>query len=253
MSRICRGVRKDLLFSFVIGGLFAIGTAHLVLLIVHCSQCEWVCMDGLFKGVTVLYRWALLICPMVLALLAALWLWSQRAEDDWNRVRHAIAFLGLLAVAVSYTSAFHWDWLNGSEAPSATVRNVGIAIAAILTLIFVVWRERIASARNVIEKCTASSRDRIAKAKNDIERHTASSNGYQRATEMLTNTSLMIRIGGIRLLQELGRHDPEYRGLCIQLLTDFENRFSTRAVRPSPARADLVAARTAIAYLRSLV
>ena len=57
-------------------------------------------------------------------------------------------WVGVSVVAVVSLGIFlwveYWDWLAQQESPSATIRNVGLVIAAPVALVLAVWRSIIA-------------------------------------------------------------------------------------------------------------
>ena len=137
--------------------------------------------------------------------LIPLWRW-HRSGESW-RMRYAIIALAQIAVAVGYITAYNWDGLNGAGSASDTVRNIGLAVAVVLTLLFVIWRERIAS--NRADDGLASSL---------AER-------YRDGARLLMSRKAIERIAGIYLIQELaresispGRRNHHYWEMCLNLL-----------------------------------
>lgn len=143
----------------------------------------------------------LVLCGSVVALVVTIWLGREKsARGSLPRLRHAIGMLTIFGLVVLSWSMYSWTWLsNEGESNSATLRNIGLAVAAVLTLIFVIWRERI-----------ASNQSSIARGMLALEQ-------YQRGSDMLTSESEAVRIGGVGLLEKLGNQE-EYRDLCLQLL-----------------------------------
>ena len=143
----------------------------------------------------------------VAALLIAIYLCCQiRKKESLGRMRHAIAILGLLGLAIASASIYGWSWLNsGDDSNSGTIRNIALGIAAILTLVFVVWRERIASG-------------------------TATFDRYESAVQMLGDPSVATCIAGIRIIRDLGRY-PGYRTMGLPVLRAFVQD-------PTPSRPD---------------
>ena len=112
------------------------------------------------------------------------------------RMRHAIGILFLIGLAIASASIYGWDWLNGDDdSNSATVRNIALGFAAALTLIFVIWRERIASGK-------------------------ATSDRFESAVQMLGDPSVATCIAGIRIIRDLGQY-PRYRRMGLAVLNAF--------------------------------
>ena len=135
----------------------------------------------------------------------------QLAGQQW-RMRYAIAGIAQIVIAAGYITAYNWDWLIGSGSPSDAIQNVGLGIAAVLTLIFVIWRERIASNR-ADDKLSDSFAER-----------------YQNGARLLASLNTIERIAGIRLIEELGRESTwrgrrniRYQAMCLGLLNQFVN------------------------------
>ena len=130
-------------------------------------------------------------------LLTALYLAVERfRHGELPRMRHAIAILLLMGLAIASGSIFAWNWLNsGDDSNSATVRNIALGFAAALTPIFVIWRERIASGK-------------------------ATSDRYEKAVQMLGDPNPTICVAGIRIIDDLCRY-PTYRQMGLAVLSAF--------------------------------
>ena len=83
------------------------------------------------------------------------------------------------------------------------MRNIGLAVTAILASIFVVWQTRISGGQAKTDR-TKSSADR-----------------YREASVMLADNNLVVRIAGVQLLEELSRDDKCYRSNTASLLNHF--------------------------------
>ncbi|MXZ90331.1 MAG: hypothetical protein F4W95_15150 [Chloroflexi bacterium] len=176
------------------------------------------------------FRWAILECygtpgpsflsgegaavlgALVIALLVMAWLaLEKKRTGSLARMRYAIAALTLIALVVLSWSMHSWTWLgSGSESNSATVRNIGFAVAAVLTLIFVIWRERIASWRaSAANQQVTTEHSRML-----LEQ-------YRGGLDMLTSDFLAVRIGGVYVLQKLG-NEQGYCSMCLEVLRAFQ-------------------------------
>ena len=117
-------------------------------------------------------------------------------HGELPRMRHAIASLLLIGLVIVSASIFAWNWLGSDdESNSATVRNVALGFAAVLTPIFVIWRERIASGK-------------------------ATSDRYSKAVRMLDDPNPAICIAGIGIIDDLCRY-PAYRDMGLAVLNAF--------------------------------
>lgn len=198
---LCDWIAKLHLFSIVVRVLPILVVA-LPLLLLHididwpirpaCEHCE---------SSPRLYEWISLGFAILATILIIIWLVCEDFRNEQlSKMRHAIAILVLIGLAVASWSTYTWGWLNiGDESNSATIRNIGIAVATVLTLIFVIWRERI-----------ASERSGTAKKELNLAR-------FQRGTDMLSSKSEAVRIGGIALLRMLGQEN-EFRETCLHVL-----------------------------------
>ena len=82
------------------------------------------------------------------------------------------------------------SWLSYGESGSATLRNVGLLVLAIIGLPFAIWRTIVAARQAAISRYSLRN-----------ERH-------QKAVEMLGHSVLAVRLGGIYGLQQLAKEDP---------------------------------------------
>ena len=141
-------VKRDLIAYFAIVGPIVVGTLPWILLEFGVY---WPILRGAY-GAEPSFRpneVGSLGIPLFVGMLATLWLFFEKwCYGSLGRMRHVIAILILTGVAVLSWTTYAWMWLsNGNESNSATIRDIGLAIAAVLTLVFVIWRERIASSQ----------------------------------------------------------------------------------------------------------
>ena len=114
----------------------------------------------------------------------------------------------LLLVAGVVASAFFWGWLH-PKAPttvsnSETLRNVGLMIGGVLAFVFALWRGWVAE----LQAGTAQQ--------------SLLNERYQQGAEMLGNTALSVRLGGIYELERLAaEHPQQYHVPIMKLLCAF--------------------------------
>ena len=89
-----------------------------------------------------------------------------------------------------------WSWLGNKpagqeESNSATLRNVGLVIAAIVALPLAIWRSVVGSRQA------------------GTSQHSLQNERYQKGAEMLGNNVLSVRLGGIYALRQLSDEHPE--------------------------------------------
>ena len=91
-----------------------------------------------------------------------------------------------------YLAVDNWCWLtaNGTESPSATIRNAALVIAAPVTLLLAVWRSHV-----------AHRQAGLAQRGLHDER-------YRTAVGMLQDEQLFARLGAIDILAQLARNYP---------------------------------------------
>ena len=88
-----------------------------------------------------------------LSVVLGLWLAYEKGVDgSLHRVRHTIGILALLGLCLASVAGPNW-WLASGDSPnSESVQHMALGTAAVLTLLFVVWRERIASGKASFER-----------------------------------------------------------------------------------------------------
>ena len=124
---------------------------------------------------------------------------SAKSRGTWVVV--SVVAVVLLGV---FLSGDHWDWLSQQDAPSATIRNVGLVIAAPVALILAVWRSI------------------VAQEQADTARRSLLEERYQKAAAMLGSELLPVRLGGIDGLCRLARDYPkEFHLQVLGLLSAF--------------------------------
>ena len=98
----------------------------------------------------------------------------------------------ILSILGIYLAIDNWCWLtgNGTESPSATVRNAALAIAAPVTLLLAVWRSY------------------VAHRQAEIAQRSLHDERYRTAVGMLEVEQLFVRLGAIDTLVQLARSYP---------------------------------------------
>ena len=89
-----------------------------------------------------------------------LWLaYEKGVEGSLHRVRHTIGILALLGLGIAWVAGPNWWWIASDDSPnSESVQHLALGTAAVLTLFFVVWRERIASGKAKFDRYTEGVR-----------------------------------------------------------------------------------------------
>ena len=127
-------------------------------------------------------------------------------------------FAGIVLIAAILWSIVHyrewltndlWIWLGATpdgrdESNSATLRNVGLVIAAVVALPLAIWRSR------------------VAERQADTAQLGLQNERYQKGAEMLGNNVLSVRLGGVYALQRLAEEHPDqYHIQTMKLLCAF--------------------------------
>ena len=113
--------------------------------------------------------------------------------------------LFLSNITVLSTGAdYFWNWVSEGESGSATLRNVGLFVAALIGLPFAMWRTVVA-ARQV-----------------DVAQRALRNDRHQKAVEMFGHSALTVRFGGIYALQHLAKEYPtQYHVQVMRLFCAF--------------------------------
>ncbi len=103
-----------------------------------------------------------------------------------------------------------WEWLqegDSRESNGATLRNVGLVVAAVIALLLAIWRSRVA------QRQAATAERSLLNER------------YQKGAEMLGSKVLAVRLGGIYALQGLAEEDPkQYHVQIMKLFCAFARR-----------------------------
>ena len=128
--------------------------------------------------------------------------------------RFYLGFLLLVLVVCVTFSVCFWGWLRSGgiteAANSETLRNVGLAVAGFLALIFAAWRAQV-----------AGRQADAAKRQAETAEHGLLSEHHRGAIDMLSSDNLAGRMSSINSLQDLAEQQPDLyhirtmRQLCL--------------------------------------
>ena len=140
---------------------------------------------------------------------------SMREHFKKNAGRYLVGLIAALLVVAGLFVWCFWDWLRtvsgGYESGTATVRNLGLLVTAIIALPLAIWRSIVA------DRQAATARRQSETAARGLLNER-----YQKGAEMLGSAMLPVRLGGIYALARLAREHPaEYHMQIIQLLCAF--------------------------------
>ena len=141
---------------------------------------------------------------------------SKRLADIYQSntariVAWVVAWIVVVLIVVVVFSVYFWCWLVADESGSTTIRNLGLVVAAMIGLPFVIWRSIVADR----QAATAQRQSETAQSGLLNER-------YQKGAEMLGSEVLAVRLGGIYALDRLAREYPgDYHVQIMSLLCAF--------------------------------
>ena len=163
-----------------------------------------------------------------LTVVVGLWLaWEKGVAGSLHRVRHTIGILALLGLGIACVAGPNWWWLASGDTPnSESVQHLALGTAAVLTLLFVVWRERIAGGKASFERSVEGVR-------------------------MLADASMVTRTAGVLIIGDLCEN-PVYRCQGFRVLETFvlQNNEGTLTVGVSRERMDVRCACDVLARLK---
>ena len=136
---------------------------------------------------------------MFLTLSYLLWNWLSDSQLGLWTEANVVAF---------------YSWLNASESPSTTIRNVGFVIAGLIALPLTIWRSLVADRQASAARDQADSALRQA----DSAQQGLLNERYQKGAEMLGSEVLSVRMGGIYALQRLAEEHPKQYHVQIMRL-----------------------------------
>ena len=140
--------------------------------------------------------------------------WLPRLRPNFKILKSVwfwiIAWVLLVVIATSVISFLFWDDLK-TEDHSSTIRNIVLAAAAIIALPLAIWRSIVA------ERQADAAQNQFKIAERDLLNER-----YQKGAEMLGNSRMSVRFGGINALERLGEEHPkDYHLLVMQLFCAF--------------------------------
>lgn len=170
-------------------------------------------------------------------------------SDDKKMNKISIWMLfGMLAVSVigSVLLFLCWEWLQSAptkrETNGETLRNAALLLGGIVALIFGIWRSMAADRQADAAKSqadaahtqvnAAQTQIAAAQAQVDTARRSLMNERYQNGAEMLGSDVMLVRLGGIFALQNLGEEHP------IQFHIQIMRIFCAFATEPISDNAD---------------
>ena len=164
---------------------------------------------------------------------------------SWLRhaVRSAWFWITIWVVLVvggaSVISIMYWDWLSVRESNGSTIRNIVLAVAALLALPLAIWRSTV-----------ADRQAKTAQRQSETVQRGLLNERYQKGAEMLGSTVLPVRLGGIYALARLAREHPgDYHTQIMSLLCAFVRNppgVGKEKQDPKKLREDVQAVMTAV-------
>lgn len=131
-------------------------------------------------------------------------------NGSW-RGRALVIFFATAALASIIFSVVRWEWLLENERRSEVLRNVGLFVAAAVSGLLVSWRN------SVLERQADTAQQQA-----ELGRRGTLDDRYQKSTEMLASDLTMVRVGGIRALENLALENPkDYLRQVAQILCAF--------------------------------
>ncbi len=136
-------VQRSWLFLISILAVTAVAWIHAWLAICKCGlavqKCHKVC-ELCSPDLYAHFSWHI---PWLVSIFAiGMIIYLRETHQAW-RMRYAICWMILFAVALGYMCVYHWDGLQGNQSPAETLGNIGLAAVGVATLLFVVWRGRL--------------------------------------------------------------------------------------------------------------
>ena len=172
------------------------------------------------------------------------------------------ATLILVLAALTLLSINYWDWLRqvptGGKSGTATVRNLGLLLLALIALPLTIWRSLVADRQSKASQAQATASQKSASAalkQSALAQKSFLNSRFQTAAEMLGNRALYARMGGIYLLRSLAFEEKSgYLAATINLLGEFakSRTHSTSARDNSQLREDVQLALTSLGLLNKI-
>ena len=199
----------------VVGSIF-IGFAH-ELDLIHMER-----STGYFTMVTQCLL--ILILTAVSAAAAVFLAWHILGKNTFDKMSDAILSVVMYFCVVSAWAIALWPWLaEGADANSDTIAKIALASAALPTVLFVIWRERIASAASLDQR-------------------------FNNAISALGNQIESVRIAGIHSLRQFRPYANYRRAARVAL--ESHAATATGLIGPILSRRETDATAEAINHLR---
>ncbi len=132
----------------------------------------------------------------------------------WASIVVIVVFVVVVAGAGSMVC--YWSWLHG--APSETIRNISLVIAAAVAIILAMWRSVVAV------KQTEATRDQANAAQKQIAttQQSLRIERFQSAVQLIGSDIHAVRMGAIDSLLRLAKFDPKgFHTLVFRILAAF--------------------------------
>lgn len=209
-KRFVGWVKRSKLFVLSLLALTIIAGVHAVLAMSECGLNGPDCRYVLGQHRPESYRFALLHVPWAASVVIICMIVGLREKRQAWRMRYAICWMILFAITFGYVGSYHWEGLQGNQSSGQTLGSLGLAAVGVSTVLFVIWRGRIAGQAN-----------RIASDQSIAQQ-------YQHASTMLSSDNVAVRLAGVAFIRELGganrelgRANKAYRRMSVKLLRAF--------------------------------
>ena len=203
VESICGWAKRSKLFVLSLLALTIIAGVHAVLAMSECGLNGQDCRYVLGQHRPESYRFALLHVPWAASVVIICMIVGLREKRQAWRMRYAICWMILFAITFGYVGSYHWEGLQGNQSSGQTLGSLGLAAVGVSTVLFVIWRGRIAGQAN-----------RIASDQSIAQQ-------YQHASTMLSSDNVAVRLAGVAFIRELGGANKAYRRMSVKLLRAF--------------------------------
>ena len=156
-------------------------------------------LGSIMAGLTSFFRRCIVGCARLWPII---WLSERHTRPGLKRLLTLVGIVTVVGVlTVWFVTGLRLDWnhlwhgLTGvgglQESWSATIRNLGLVVAGVLALVFAGWRTWVA------HRQAGTALQSLLDER------------FQKATEMLGNSLLSVRLGGVYGLEALMKEDPD--------------------------------------------